>query len=205
MRLRSREVFVSLTLLVAPALAAGQTAPVEAGVKVGVNMATMTVSFDGDKLANDYRDNRTGIVLGGFVAKTYNGSVGLQVEALFSQRGVSFAAEGETAEFRVNYFDVPVLARIGTTTSGGARLSALVGPTVSMKINRKLTLNNRTEAEDYDDTSSVDLGLTFGGSVEIQRFIAEARYTLGLKDIDKDPSDVIKNRTLSLLVGYRFK
>lgn len=53
---------------------------------------------------------------------------------------------------------------------------------------------------------TVDFGLLIGVGVERGRFGVDARYTFGLGDVStRAESPVTKNRTLSLMFGYRFR
>jgi hypothetical protein len=99
------------------------------------------------------------------------------------------------------------------------------GPTVSLKLSssssvESVTLNGRDvtrelggDIEDEldgfnldDAISATDLGLTAGVGVGVGQFTVDVRYTLGLMDVSTraDSADT-KNRTLSLMVGYRFR
>ncbi len=53
---------------------------------------------------------------------------------------------------------------------------------------------------------TIDFGVSMGGGVERGRLVIDARYTLGISDIDKDKTDATKttNRTVVVTVGYRF-
>ena len=62
------------------------------------------------------------------------------------------------------------------------------------------------ETDDLDEeTESFDFGWTAGVGADMGRVTLDARYTMGLMNIDKTGDDTIKNRTFSVMVGFRLK
>ena len=60
--------------------------------------------------------------------------------------------------------------------------------------------------EDNDDLKRLDMGLTFGGGVEINAIMLGISYDLGLANISSYQQDgaTSKNKVLKFSVGYRF-
>lgn len=58
--------------------------------------------------------------------------------------------------------------------------------------------------EDADGVEPLDFGLVFGGGVEVDRFLFDLRYSLGLADLSETTSR-FRNSMLSLMVGYRLR
>ncbi len=183
-----------------PAIAAAQS-PATIGVKGGVNLAKL--HFDN---AADNADVKTliGAVGGVFVGKSISDMVGVRVEGLFSQKGAKNAETGvDDAKFKLTYVDVPVLLTLGPASSGDTRFNVFTGPQMSFKTKAEATFLDQTE-DLSDEVRGTDFGWVLGVGLEKGRVTADARYTLGLKDISKDNSKV-KNRVIAVMLGVKLK
>lgn len=172
------------------------------GVKGGVNVATVDVSGDSDTPSFD---PRIGLVAGGFVRLPITTWLAVQGEGLYAEKGARFADSGVDARLVLSYLEVPVLARIRLTRL----FYANVGPSMGFLLQAKARTRFSGSTEDIDisdDVQSFDFGLAMGGGVEVGRVIVDGRYTLGLRDADKDTTDTstMKNRTISFTAGFRF-
>jgi len=178
------------------------------GVKGGINLAT--VSFD-PELPVDY-GLRLGIVAGAFVSLPLGSRLAVQPEALFSQKGAAVDADGVDATLRLDYLEIPVLLKYslsGARTPGRHCVFVFGGPAVAFKIRAEAsaTFGEETIDDDVDeDIENVDLGVAFGAGVSFGRVTIDGRYTLGLSNISTDEEEAGKarNRTLSVLAGFRF-
>ena len=199
---------VAAVLMTLPSPAAAQ----EVGVKVGANFASITPSEDEDPETS----RRLGPIGGIWVRIAPASRVSLQVEGLFSEKGVTFEPNefglDNPADIRVRYFEIPVLARAGFGQSGSAARAFVVGgaaPAFKLAAHTKTTFNGQEQTRDIDDEIySVDVGLVGGVGVEFGRGLVEARYTHGLKHINTDDNgdeDRNKNRVFSVMVGFRFR
>jgi opacity protein-like surface antigen len=186
----------------APALTSGP-APLTVGVKAGVNYSTLALEQDELLPVKPV----LGAVGGLFVGRQFSSGVGMQAEALFSQRGTQDDVPGAEATVRLTYIDVPVTVNMGTSTSSGARFYAFTGPQLGIKIKSELINKMIDETTDLDESfKSWDAGWTVGAGAEFNRILLDARYTFGLTDINKtDDGGWAKNRTLTVLVGVRLR
>ena len=198
-RLRVRSLVCGAVLACAsPAWSQG----LDFGVKGGMNIANVDVSDDG---ASPSLDPRIGLVAGGFVRMPINAWLALQAEGLYAEKGARFEDSGIDAKLILNYVEVPVLARVRL-----ARLFyATAGPSMAFLLQAKARTRFSGSTEDVDisdEVQSFDFGLAMGGGVELGRLIIDGRYTLGLRDTDKDTTDTstMKNRTISITAGFRF-
>ncbi len=205
MYLRSRILALGLgVILTGVSTAAAQdtanptdTRPVTLGVKGGLNVANLkgpTVGHAGDLL---------GLSLGAFVTRDLTKNIGIQVEGLFSQRGAKFEVGSSTGTLRVNYLDIPVFVRAGTTSKFDTFVYVFGGATASLKLGASLK-EGGADAPRFsnDNLESSDLGLTVGLGVEGHRILMDARYTMGRGNIEKSGED-IKNRTFTVMAGIR--
>lgn len=197
MSIRARVLSLAIALMViVPAAAQAQMSPVSAGIKGGINSASLSSDTD------ENIDRLIGGVGGVFVGREINKNVGLQLEGLYSMRGAK--AEGGDVKLKLNYIDVPLLARFGATSASGIKAFVFTGPQASFNIKAEAEAFGETVDLD-DEIEKLDLGWTVGAGVDVNRFTFDARYTMGLMNIAKDDTDSTKNRTFTVMIGYRLK
>ncbi len=197
MSIRTRVLSLAVALMVIiPAAAKAQMSPVSAGIKGGINFATLSSDSDDDF------DRLIGGVGGVFIGRDITKNFGLQLEGLYSMRGAK--TEDGVGKFKLNYIDIPVLARFGATSASGIKAFAFTGPQASFNIKAEAEFLDQTQDLE-DEVEKFDLGWTVGAGVEVNRFTVDARYTMGLKNIGKDDDDSTKNRTIAVMVGFRLK
>lgn len=203
MSFRLRVITLALGAAIAvPSVAAAQTVyPTTFGLKAGVNSST--VNSDDDFLDVG---SRWGAVAGAFVGRNISENLGIQLEGLFSQRGANDKTSGSDTSLRLTYLDLPLTARFGSTTGDNLHFHAFTGPQLGIKLSAKAKDDRGTEIDLDDELKSWDFGWTAGVGVEMNRISLDARYTLGLTNIDNSDSDSsLKNRTFTVLLGYRFQ
>jgi opacity protein-like surface antigen len=191
-----------LALAMVPAISAAQTSTTF-GVKGGLTSATVTVE-DSDESFKQL----LGAVAGVFFGLNVTDNLALQVEGLVSQRGARSNAGGSVdTTYRLAYLDVPVLARLGSTNTNGTHFHVFTGPQFSVLINAKQSTEGVSGSIDFkDELKSSDLGWTIGAGVEQGNLSLDARYTLGLVNINASPSDgVTKSRAFAVMVGFRLQ
>jgi hypothetical protein len=168
------------------------------GVRVGVNAATVsTDDSDFDPKV------RTGLVVGVFGVVPVNDVFAFQPEALFSQQGAKIEDGSETGTAKIDYFQVPLLARVRLGKNSPAHL--LVGPSFGFRTKAEVEVGGETQ-DIKEDIKKTDVGLVTGVAVNAGPAVVDARYTWGLTNINNDSSDPgkIKNRVFSFSVGLRF-
>jgi hypothetical protein len=175
------------------------------GVRVGLNLANLSgndVSDLGDT------DMRSGLVVGLFGVVPLNENIAFQPEVLFSQQGAKLEDGSDDATIKLDYLQVPLLARFRLGMSPSAPVHALFGPSFGFRTNAEVDVNGETidDNDEFEDqTESFDIGLVAGIGVNAGPAVVDARYMWGLRNIDKtgDGSEV-KNRVFSISVGFRF-
>jgi len=221
---------VLLTLVTASETAAQTAAPLPApavlkkvsfGVKGGANFATIADNFEDPPAPFAYeRPFRRGFIFGGYLLVSIHGSLGIQTEVLYAQKGSNFritVTSGGTTETpletttRLSYVEVPALVRYTFRQSGRARPYAYAGPSFAFRTsaNASGTSTSRGNTESYaEDISNVfravDVGIAAGGGVEFGRLVLDARFTNGLTNVYTLGFGEGRNRTFSLMVGVRF-
>lgn len=201
-----RSCVMALVLVLAGVGNAFAQQPAAFGVKVGANFANL--NFDGEG-ADISLDRRTGLIGGLFVVVPADRQLALQAEALFSQKGAQSEEGDASGSIKLNYLEVPILARISSPASNGTSFHLLAGPSLGFRTSAKAesSFDGEEESEDIDDdVKRFDLGLVIGAGVEFGRLVVDGRYTWGLTDLNKEEEEgiKIKNRVFSVMAGFRF-
>jgi len=212
----NRHLALSLALLTVAAAktadAQGMTAPKPTfGVLAGLNVATA----GGNDVQN--AGSRTGLAIGGFATFHLANGFGIEPELLFSQKGASQSGGGETETFKLDYIEIPVLARYDVATRGPAHPYFLAGPALAFQVscNLEATSDGESQSASCDDLAdqfdlhkkTFDFGGQIGAGVAFpagkkMNLSFSVRYTLGFTDVF-DNVDA-KNRNWSFLAGLTF-
>ena len=185
------------------------TAQVNFGVIGGLNLANLSVDPDqGVDISN-----RTAIGIGGILSFGMGETLALQLEPMFLQKGAKLKLSdlGFTleAEIKVSYIEVPAMLKFAFG-SGDTKPYVMAGPTVGYLLSAKVK-DDMEEQDIKDDVKNIDFGLAFGGGVSLpmgnNTLFVEARYSLGLSDINDDPDDPdtsIKTKGIQIMAGITF-
>jgi hypothetical protein len=203
MKFRVGAILAGVTMMVAvasPTYAQGTIV----GAKVGINFADIS----GDDDAEDEgvaEKMKLGFVAGGFIEVPVTPQFSFAPEVLVTQKGTKFEDELSDATFSVNLtqVQVPVLFK-ANFSEGSVRPFVLVGPAFGFTASAKTKFETGSieEETDLDDTvEPVEFSLVFGGGVRFGQASLEARYDLGLNDMEKS-ADEGKTRTFSILFGF---
>jgi opacity protein-like surface antigen len=193
------------------------------GLKAGLNLSNMLDKDDDDTYSNDYKMN-PGFHLGATVDVPLSNFLSFESGLLFTTKGTKSETEIMGADFKarviLSYLEIPLTIKATHDLGGGLKMYGAVGPYVGVGIGGKVkgtieyqgeTETNEEEIkwggdEDEDDLKRLDVGLTFGGGVEINSIMVGISYDLGLSNISayQDEGTTGKNRVLKFSVGYRF-
>ena len=209
--------FVLVALLLAPTPASAQTAT-QFGVQGGINVANVDFkpSADEAEFNPDFKSRTLG-VFGAFVAWDFNPNFGMQIDALYSQKGTkfdqSFTDGVETFTFnfeaRVDYLEFPVLFRANVPASDAVRFRVFTGPAFGFKVGDdvKQTFNGEPDTEDEPEFKGSDVSWVAGGAIEFGKVFFDVRYSWGMMNVLKNPDgdEEVKTRTLGFMVGFRLK
>ena len=175
-----------------------QAQHVNIGIKAGLNLYNI-------KYNNDIKyDTKAGLHAGllGHIHVTKNFAV--QPELLFSAQGAKYTTAGVDTKLNLNYLNIPVLLQY--MFDNGFRFEA--GPQVGLLLTAKAD-NGTTKTDIKSDLKPVDVGLALGlGYIHVPSgFGVDARYNLGLSNINDDDNSTVKanNRGFQLGVFYQFK
>lgn len=184
------------------------------GVTAGLNLSGISFSSEGASISPG---TRAGIAFGGFLEQDliFEGWSVLG-EALVTMKGSKLQTAGEDPRVRLTYLEVPVVARAALQGPRASRLHLYAGPAFGIKISESVKpesdggpIDGEPSAGNDDIFKPLDFSLAFGGSIEVRQIFVDLRYTLGLLNVaDEDDfgsSVTARNRTFSVLVGYRLR
>ena len=191
--------------LLAASAASASAQGLEAGARVGPLYSTVSADADGSAPSFAWR---LGYTAGGF-ARWLLGPVGVQVEALYAQKGAAVDEQGLDAQLILDYVETPVLVRVSRAALGGrAYLAGGAVPAFRVRARTRADFGGAVEEIDAaDEIAPVDLALVAAAGLERGRLVLDARYAHGIRDIDADSDDEVRvfTRAVSVTVGIRFR
>ena len=193
-------------LLLAVGLALPAAAQTTFGVRAGLNVADVSNTFeDVDDFGVDAQP-RLGFVGGVFAEVPLSPSFAVRPEVLYSQKGAraEFNDSDGDLTLKIDYLEIPVLARFGVPVSPTLGLGLLVGPAVAFKLNESI---DGFDDRDEDVVDAVDYGVVAGAEVGSGQFFVDLRYTFGLASVaaELDESeDTPRNGVFSVSGTFKF-
>ena len=185
----------------------------QVGLAIGGKGGIGITTFKGSNVNNI--DERTSWLGGAFLNAQISPVFTLQPEILFSQKGADYTA-GETRQSLViNYFEVPVLAKIRLPIGEVFFPHILLGPNFAFNTNVKYSsvdTGNGTQVNTNDpDIRQSDVGGLVGAGIDIETkdsglfFTLDGRYGIGFNDVNKSDNAIeLKNAGWSFAVGIGF-
>ncbi len=172
------------------------------GGVVGMNAASIKVTPD--PVSEEY-SGRAAFGLGVVVDRQLMENVDLHMQALYLQKGAKLSEDGFSASFKVNYFELPVMARYTLPLDLALRPYVMAGPSLGLLTKAKYDWEGGEQVA-TDETRKVDFSAGFGAGVKIpegkRTLFAEVRYLLGFVNINNQTDEsTVKNRGLQILAG----
>jgi hypothetical protein len=147
--------------------------------------------------------------VGAFMEYRIGSLFAISPELLYSRQGVQGKEDGTTARVRLNYINLPVLAKLYVIDN----LSVDLGPQIAFMVNSDIWAKSGGQTASIKLPSSefgipapktLDVGFAMVLTYNIKDFFIQGRYNLGLTDIFKDDPTNSKNGVIQLGAGYRF-
>lgn len=168
---------------------------IQFGIKAGVNFA----SLSGDDVDTD---SRTGFHAGGLVEIPFSERFSVQPEIMYSQQGAQGQVLFGEGTLKLDYIQVPVLAKIYLVDG----LNLQIGPQVGFRMKENFELDtgdNEFEGDLGIEDNDIDFGLAGGVEYKFNNgFFIQARYNYTFTEALPD-SDV-KNSVIQAGIGYLF-
>jgi Outer membrane protein beta-barrel domain len=186
---------ISMLLAATLIMSAASAQHVNVGIKAGLNL----YSIHNDN-SSEY-DMKAGFQAGLIGHIHLARQFALQPELVYSAQGAKYTVSGVDTKLNLGYINVPVMFQY--MFDNGFRLQA--GPQVGFLICGKSEINN-SKTDIKDNLNTVDFALGAGvGYVAPSGFGVDARYNLGLSDINENSPVKSTNRGVQLGVFYLFK
>lgn len=188
------------------------------GVKLGFDIAK--INTDVTEI-DEFLDSRDGFIGGAYITCSFTPQFAVQPEILYVNKGAEKDLFLFSAQWAMDYLEVPVLLKFDMIPKGPVHPNLFVGPAMSVLLSSKMHVLNY-EFDVTDGMKTMDYSLVFGGGIDYKHFTFDLRYTLGLANtvdatkvnnitgaeagdwyfLEGDPS--IKNTNLSFMVGVKF-
>ncbi len=183
-------------------LAAPASAQLAFGAKAGLNVATL----NGDGTAG--LDPRLGLSAGLQARYSFTPTVGLQLEALYSQKGAKDeAGTADDGSYQFDYIEIPVLVRVGLPLSRLADAGVYAGPSIGVPVSARFdSATNDDRDIDYDGDLATDIGVAVGADYYAGPIGVDLRYTFGVTEVFEDGVGLAdaRNGAFTVSLGYRF-
>ena len=188
------------SLAVAAFLLGASASPVRAqgfkrGFEVGAGMSTTSPTPAGE--TNSYGP---GLLAGLYGSVQLFKPVGVQFEAIYVQKHSKATAKGVESEVRLDYFEIPILAKLSLFKG----LYILEGIEFGFPVKANVRAPSGADTNIKDTTTNPDIGLIIGVVVPAGRIGLEGRYESGFKTIDSTGVAVVRNRSLFFVVRVPF-
>jgi len=221
--MRAPDLCLGFALVLAVVLMAARPAAAGIGsvsIKGGLSMANLLGTLPTSQLVSNGHRNSAG----GGVAVTFptGGPWSFQPELLYVSKGTSYGSSDLTdavgnvvgsveTSLVIDYLEFPLLARYGFRAEETMSPYLLAGASVGFRTRQDLVISGDLSSKTgVDFFRPADLGLAFGSGFELGRSryrgLLEARYTLGLLDVGRDPfSSSVRNGNFLLMAGMSYR
>jgi hypothetical protein len=197
---------VAIAVITLGSIGFAQAQEIDFGVQVGLNLANL----QGDDVEDV--DARTGINVGLTGEYEFSPSFGLMVGAIYSQQGADGSILGQDSTLKLDYINVPVLAKFYL---GGSGFSIDAGPQIGFIVKDEYEINEGAFAGSTTDYDAEPIDLSVGGGLSykfregafLEGISLSTRYMVGLSNIYNDNdtfSDNVTNQVFSFNLGYKF-
>ena len=169
---------------------------------VGGTLATLTGDTKSAKM-------KIGLAAGAEFGYNINDMFAVTAGALVSMQGAKFDARSDVKDMKttLTYLNIPVLANVYVAPGFAIKAGVQPGFLLSRKTTGEESIGNGKwesyEITGTDGMKKFDLSIPLGLSYEFSDFVIDARYNLGLSNINDVGSDKVKNGVIMLTVGYK--
>ena len=116
--------------------------------------------------------------------------IAIQPELLYTVKNIDIAG----IESNINYLEVPINLQWGPDLLL-LRPFVMGGPYFAYAV---------SSSKIWENAEKLDWGIGLGGGLDFLKFQATVRYAWGMKDVSKDNVEALKNKTLTVSLGYFF-
>jgi hypothetical protein len=169
------------------------------GIKGGLNAARFKV----ENVDEDAIESRLGFHLGALAHIHVNRNFAIQPEVVYSQQGMIQEVGNREFEWKVNYVNIPVMFQY--MFDGGFRIQA--GPQLGVLASAEIEdQDSDADVDLEDEIKNVDVSLPIGiGYLSPSGFGFDARYNIGLSNVNENGVNDIRNRVFQVGIFYQFR
>lgn len=222
-----KKFLLSLIIAGAGIAASAQTSPIKFGVKAGITLPKFSVEGDDEGVIKSDLSFYIGGTVDLPVSEIFSVQPGIilsgkgfkaEIDESFSEAGITGSVSG-TAKKNLLYIEVPVNA-VFSFPIGDGKIFLGAGPYYAMAVSGKDKFKGAVQIGDQIETTNSSEAIEFGKDAELKRgdfgvnflggyelgngFNIHAGYGLGLSNISQNPDATVKNRVLSVGVGFSF-
>jgi|SRR6056297_686802 len=185
---------------------ANAQSPVSFGLKAGMNIS----NFSGSDF--EY-DAKTGVMVGATLDISLPAiPFGIVSGVNYTQKGAKVEDESASGKVKLDYIEVPVMAKFQLGPPGPITPHFLIGPYIGFNMNAEAEfddggffvgsdISDFTKSTEFGGVAAVGLDFNLG----VTKLNAQARYSYGFTSVFEDDSDDgEKNAVLSIAVGILF-
>jgi hypothetical protein len=188
-------------------------AQMQAGLKAGLNIASIGGDDADQILEGQSLDSKTGFAGGLFFTYQFSNMFAIQPEAYYTMKGATYSEGGADLTISLDYIEVPILVKFIIPIQGSnIKPSIFAGPAIgfNMTAKSKVEFEGESQENDFkDETKSTEFSLAFGGGIGFPvgngELGVDIRYILGMSTFDdsSDPWD-LKNNVINFNLYYGF-
>ncbi len=172
-----------------------QSPPVEFGLKAGLNISNAHVQNSNNP------DSKASFYAGALAHIHVTRQFAIQPEIMYSGQGYLQKVAGADHKINLGYINIPVLAQLmfgeGFRLETGPQLGLLAGAHDKV---------NKVSVDIKDNLKKIDFAWVFGvGYLTPSGFGVDARYNLGISNINDVNSTNVNNRVFAVGVFYQFR
>lgn len=167
----------------------------------GATLSTFTGDADNTKM-------RLGLAAGAEFGYMFTEQFGATAGMLVSMQGANYKDTNYSKDMSstLTYLNVPMLANYYIFPGFAVKAGVQFGYLLSAKYKGSENVNGSWY--DYDESSTdglkkLDISIPLGISYEFSDFVIDARYNLGVSNINDDSSATVKNGVIMLTLGYK--
>ena len=168
---------------------------------VGATLSTLTGDVEDTKF-------RLGLGAGAEFGYMFSEQFGATAGVLFSMQGCKYKDNEYMKDYgtTLTYLNIPILANLYLLPGFAIKAGVQPGFLLSAKTKGKERLLGDWEEFDVSGTDGLkkfDFSIPLGLSYEISDFVIDARYNLGLTNINDNGHGKAKNAVIMLTIGYK--
>lgn len=191
---------IIILLFLSPAMINAQ---LSIAVKAGLNFANVT------NASEVKASNRTGYLIGGYIAPKAKKLLGFRSEIILSRQGYDYKTNTNTGKVNLDYLLLPQLITLNFTK----KVQLHVGGQAAFLLNAKVdSSNGNTGGSLFSYFNRFDYGLVAGGEISpLFGFFIGARINVGLNNVSSEgnrpnfiPGVDAKNNVVQVYAGWRF-